>query len=221
MIDAVLLKQALGDLEEDKVKELLEEFIAGAGAGGGAGGPTTDEAQEVVAACQQGMEIVGDYFEDRTYFVGDLMYAAQILTDSLEKLKPFLGGGAAQTAKGVIVLGTVAGDIHDIGKNIYKALSEAAGFTVVDIGIDQPASAFIDAVRANNPDIVGLSGVLTLSIASMKEIVEALTADGLRDKVKVMIGGNAVSAETCEFIGADYWSKNAAASVKKSLEYVG
>ena len=213
MIDVAILKQALGDLEEDKVEGILDEFIAGS--------PSADEAQQVVEACQQGMEIVSDNFEAGTYFVGDLMFAAQILTASLEKLKLFMGAGSGQASRCVIVLGTVAGDIHDIGKNIYKALSEAAGFTVVDIGIDQPAGAFIDAVKANNPQIVGLSGVLTLSIASMKDIIDALKAEGLRDGVKVMIGGNAVSAETSEFVGADYWSKNAAASVKKGLEYVG
>jgi len=212
MIDISTLKQALGDLEEDKVESALDEFIAG--------GPSPEETQQVVEACQQGMEIVGDNFEAGTYFVGDLMYAAQILTNSLEKLKPLMNSGSSQGSKGVIVLGTVAGDIHDIGKNIYKALSEAAGFTVIDIGIDQPAAAFVAAIKANKPQIVGLSGVLTLSITSMKDIIDALNAEGLRDHVKVMIGGNAVSAETCEFVGADYWSKNAAASVKKGLEYV-
>ncbi|MCL2111385.1 MAG: cobalamin-dependent protein [Clostridiales bacterium] len=212
MVDVAVLKQALGDLEEDKVEGILGEFIASS--------PSADETQSVVEACQQGMEIVGDNFESGTYFVGDLMYAAQILTQSLETLKPLMSSGSAQAAKGVIVLGTVAGDIHDIGKNIYKALSEAAGFAVVDIGIDQPSGAFVDAIKANKPQIVGLSGVLTLSIASMKEVVDELKAAGLRDGIKVMIGGNAVSAETCEYVGADYWSKNAAASVKKGLEYV-
>jgi len=212
MIDTVTLKQALGDLEESKVEELLDEFIAG--------DPQAAETQLIVEACQQGMEIVGDNFEAGVYFVGDLMYAAQILTNSLAKLKPLMSADSDRTSKGVIVLGTVAGDIHDIGKNIYKTLSEAAGFTVVDIGIDQPAASFMEAIRENDPQIVGLSGVLTLSINSMKEIVEALKEAGLRDGVKVMIGGNAVSAETCEYVGADYWSKNAAASVKKCLEYV-
>jgi len=212
MIDIAVLKQALGDLEEDKVEALLDELIAG--------NPSAAEAQQVVEACQKGMETVGDNFESGTYFVGDLMYAAQILMNSLGKLKPFMGDGSEKAAKGVIVLGTVAGDIHDIGKNIFKALSEASGFTVIDIGIDQPAAAFIDAIKANDPQIVGLSGVLTLSISSMKEIIDALKETGLRGQVKVMIGGNAVSAETCEYVGADYWSKNAAASVKKGLEYV-
>ena len=118
-------------------------------------------------------------------------------------------------------LGTVAGDIHDIGKNIYKSLAEAAGFTVVDIGIDQPASAFVDAVKANSSAvIIGLSGVLTLSIASMKDTIDALVEGGVRDNVKVMIGGNAVSQEASDFVGADFWSKNAAAAVKKGLEYI-
>jgi len=211
MIDTSVLKQALGDLEEDKVEALLDELIAD--------NPSAAETQQVVEACQQGMEIVGDNFEAGTYFVGDLMYAAQILTTSLDRLKPLMSADSELAAKGVIVLGTVAGDIHDIGKNIYKALSEAAGFKVVDIGIDQPAPAFIEAVKANDPQIVGLSGVLTLSIASMKDIIDALEEAGLRGGVKVMIGGNAVSAETCEYVGADYWSKNAAASVKKALEY--
>jgi methanogenic corrinoid protein MtbC1 len=212
MIDTAILKQKLGDLDEDGVALALDEFIAG--------NPSPEETQLVVEACQQGMEIVGDNFENGTYFVGDLMYAAQILTSSLETLKPLMSAGAGQASKGTLILGTVAGDIHDIGKNIFKALSEAAGFKVVDIGIDQPAAAFIEAAKANDADLIGLSGVLTLSIASMKETIEALQAAGLRDKIKVLIGGNAVSQEASDFIGADYWTKNAAAAVKKGLEYV-
>jgi methanogenic corrinoid protein MtbC1 len=212
MIDTAVLKQKLGDLDEDGVNAMLDAFLAG--------DSTPEEAQLVVEACQQGMEIVGDNFENGTYFVGDLMYAAQILTSALEVLKPLMSADAGQAAKGTIILGTVVGDIHDIGKNIYKALAEAAGFEVVDIGIDQPAAAFVDAAKANDADIIGLSGVLTLSIASMKDTIEALAAAGLRDKIKVMIGGNAVSQEASDFVGADYWSKNAAAAVKKGLEYV-
>lgn len=212
MIDTAELKQALGDLDEGKVDELLDEFIAGS--------PSVEETQSVVEACQQGMEIVGDNFEAGEYFVGDLMYAAQVLTGAIEKLKPLMSAEGEQVAKGTIVLGTVSGDIHDIGKNIFKALAEAAGFKVVDIGIDKPASAFVDAVKEYSPQVVGLSGVLTLAIASMKDVIDALAEAGLRDSVKVMIGGNAVSEETCDFVGADFWTKNAAAGAKKSLEYI-
>ena len=212
MIDTELLKQKLGDLDEDGVNALLDEFCASS--------PTAEETQPVVEACQKGMEIVGDNFESGTYFVGDLMYAAQILTTALEQLKPLMSVGGEQVVKGTVILGTVAGDIHDIGKNIFKALLDAAGFSVIDIGIDQSSAAFVDALKANSADIVALSGVLTLSIASMKDTVEAIETAGLRNKVKIMIGGNAVSAETCEFIGADYWSKNAAAAAKQGLEYI-
>lgn len=212
MIDPAILKQALGDLEEDKVKSLLDDFTQG--------NPTAEETYQVVEACQMGMEIVGEYFEAGTYFVGDLMFAAQILTSSLEKLKYLMDVNSGKTKKGVIVLGTVSGDIHDIGKNIYKTLAESAGFTVFDIGVDQSASAFITAVKAYSPQIVALSGVLTLSIASMKDVIEALKKEGLRDSVKVMIGGYAVNEEACSFVGADFWSKNAAASVRKSLDYI-
>jgi len=212
MIDTAILKQKLGELDEAGVDELLGQFLDG--------NPTPEEVQRVVEACQQGMEIVGDNFEAGVYFVGDLMYAAQILTDALDRLKPLMSADAGSKTVGTLVLCTVAGDIHDIGKNIYKALSEAAGFTVVDVGIDRKPEAFVEAAQSSGADIVGLSGVLTLSIASMKDTIEALKAAGLRDKVKVMIGGNAVSEEACRYVGADYWSKNAATSVKKGLEYL-
>ena len=129
-------------------------------------------------------------------------------------------GEGATGSRGVIVLGTVEGDIHDIGKNIFKGMSEAAGFTVVDVGIDKPPAVFVDAVKANKPKIIGFSGVLTLSIDSMKRTIEALKAAGLRDGVKIIIGGNAVNAEACTFVGADSWTRNAAEAVKTCSGWV-
>jgi methanogenic corrinoid protein MtbC1 len=205
MIDTAKLKQIVGELNEDSVNELLDQFIASK--------PSGDDAKKVVEACQQGMEIVGANFEKGEYFVGDLIFAGELLTASIEKLKPLLGSGGGST-RGVIVLGTVEGDIHDIGKNIFKGMAEAAGFKVVDIGIDQAPAAFVKAVRESKPKIVGLSGVLTLSIDSMKRTIEALKEAGLRDALKVTIGGNAVNTEACTYVGADAWSKNAAEAVK-------
>jgi methanogenic corrinoid protein MtbC1 len=167
----------------------------------------------MVEACQQGMEIVGSKFESGEYFVGDLIFAGVLLTASIEILKPLLGSGGSET-KGTIVLGTVAGDIHDIGKNIFRGMAEAAGFKVVDIGIDQAPDIFVKAVKENSPQVVGLSGVLTLSIDSMKRTVETLKDAGFRDSVKIIIGGNAVNQEACAYVGADAWSKNAAEAVK-------
>jgi methanogenic corrinoid protein MtbC1 len=205
MIDTVKLKQTVGELDEDLVNEMLDEFLAS--------NPGEDEARKVVEACQQGMEIVGANFEKGEYFVGDLIFAGELLAAAIEKLKPLLGTGGGGR-RGVIVLGTVEGDIHDIGKNIFRGMAEAAGFRVVDIGIDQAPAAFVQAVRENSPGIVGLSGVLTLSIDSMKRTVDALKEAGLRNSVKITIGGNAVNPEACSYVGADAWNKNAAEAVK-------
>jgi methanogenic corrinoid protein MtbC1 len=211
MIDLTQLKQIVGELDEDQVNELLDTFIASK--------PNGEDARKVVEACQQGMEIVGSNFEKGEYFVGDLIFAGELLTSSIEKLKPLLGSSGGGN-RGVVVLGTVEGDIHDIGKNIFKGMVEAAGFKVVDIGIDQPPAAFIQAVKDNKPKILGLSGVLTLSIDSMRRTVEALEEAGLRNNIKVTIGGNAVNDEACKFVGADAWSKNAAEAVKTCGEWV-
>ncbi|MCL2127820.1 MAG: cobalamin-dependent protein [Treponema sp.] len=205
MIDLAKLKQSVGELDEDSVNKMIDEFLAS--------GPSGDEAGKVVEACQQGMEIIGDNFEKGEYFVGDLIFAGELLSTSIEKLKPHLGSGGGGN-RGVIVLGTVEGDIHDIGKNIFRNMAEAAGFKVVDIGIDMAPVAFINAVKENKPKIVGFSGVLTFSIDSMKRTIEALKDEGLRDGVKIIIGGNAVNSDACAYAGADAWSRNAAEAVK-------
>ena len=205
MIELPKLKQIVGDLDEGTVNKMLDEFLAT--------NPSEEDARKVVDACQQGMEIVGGYFEKGEYFVGDLIFAGELLTSIIQKLKPILGSNT-EGERGVIVLGTVVGDIHDIGKNIFKGMAEAAGFKVVDIGIDKSPEAFVEAVKQNKPKIVGLSGVLTLAIDSMKRTIETLKAAGLRDSVKIIIGGNAVNPEACSFAGADAWSKNAAEAVK-------
>ena len=211
MVDLSALKQAVGDLDEDLVSETLEKFVAG--------NPTQEQAQQVVAACQQGMEIVGDNFEKGEYFVGDLIFAGELLTSSINTLKPLLGDAKAES-RGVIVLGTVEGDVHDIGKNIFGSMAEAAGFTVVDIGIDKPPEAFVEAAREHKPNIVGFSGVLTLAIDAMKRTVADMKAAGLGDGVKFIIGGNAVNEEACQYVGADAWSRNAAEAVKVCGEWV-
>lgn len=209
MLDLKGLTQALGDLEEDQVLELLKEFAET--------NPSEAEALEAVAACQAGMGIVGDLFENGEYFVGDLIFAGELLTEAINVLKPALGGGASAVL-GTILLGTVQGDLHDIGKNIFKSMSEAAGFEVVDIGIDVKIEEFVARAKEINPQIIGMSGVLTLAIDSMKETVEALRAAGV--DAKIIIGGNPVTTEACEFVGADAFTTNAAAGVKICQEWV-
>ncbi|HHX74918.1 MAG TPA: cobalamin-binding protein [Firmicutes bacterium] len=212
MLDLKALTAAVGELDEEKVLADLKAFVAG--------NPSEEEAQQAVAACQAGMAIVGDLFEQGEYFVGDLIFAGELLTNAIDILKPILGGASSSTV-GTIVLGTVAGDLHDIGKNIFKSMAEAAGFVVHDLGIDQPAANFVAKVKEVKPDIVGMSGVLTLALEAMKDTVDALKEAGVRDSVKVIIGGNPVTKEACEQIGADAFTTNAAEGVKICQSWVG
>ncbi|MBF7097904.1 cobalamin B12-binding domain-containing protein [Alkalibacter mobilis] len=205
MIDTNEVTQSIGELEEEKVLKILHDFMAT--------NPSEEEAHKVVAACQDGMAVVGALFESGEYFVGDLIFAGELLTEAIDILKPAIGSGAS-TKVGKIVIGTVHGDLHDIGKNIFKSMSEAAGFEIIDLGIDVPVQAFIDKTKEINPDIVGMSGVLTLALESMKDTVDALKEAGVRDSVKIIIGGNPVTKEACDHIGADAFTTNAAEGVK-------
>lgn len=199
------LTEMMGELDEEEVMKIIDEFIGT--------NPTSEEGQEVIAACQQGMNIIGDLFQEGEYFVGDLIFAGELLTDCINKLKPVIGSGASETV-GTILLGTVHGDLHDIGKNIFRSMSEAAGFKVIDLGIDQTVSAFVEKAKEIKPDVIGMSGVLTLALDSMKDTVEGLKKAGLRDDIKIIIGGNPVTKEACEHIGADEFTTNAAEGVK-------
>ena len=191
MIDFEALAQAMGELDEDTVKELLEAVMAEGGA----------DAAKAMEACQKGMDIVGNLFEEGEYFVGDLIYAGELMTDAVAILKDALVEGSSGGAKTRMILCTVKDDLHDIGKNIVRSMLEANGFDVLDLGIDCPAEKVVAAVKAEGIKIVALSGVLTLALNSMKTTVEALKTEGL--DVKVIIGGAPVSAEACKNIGAD------------------
>lgn len=205
MIDFEALERAVGDLDEEKVLAILKELVEK--------NPSEEEAQKAVMACQNGMNIVGDLFEKGEYFVGDLIFAGELLTNAIEILKPLLGNESGSKI-GRILLGTVAGDLHDIGKNIFKSMAEAAGFEVFDFGVDVPPENFVVKAKEVKPAIVGMSGVLTLALESMKVTVDALKEAGLRDHVKIIIGGNPVTKESCEMIGADAYTTNAAEGVK-------
>ena len=210
MTDLDSLKQAVGNLDEDAVIKMLGKFIAG--------DPDIAEAQEVIRACQQGMDIVGANYEAGKYYVGDLVFAGELLASCVGVLKPLLRAGE-NGDRGVIVLGTVEGDIHDIGKNIFHNMTEAAGFKVIDIGVDQKPGAFVEAAQESGAAIVGLSGLLTRSIDSMKITVDALKKARL-GRVKVAIGGYPINAEACGYVGADAWSRNAADAVGICVEWL-
>lgn len=195
MIDFESLAHAMGDLDEDTMVELLQAVMAEGGA----------DAAKAMEACQKGMDTVGKLFEDGEYFVGDLIYAGELMTQAVEILKDALVTGEGSSVKTKMIICTVKDDLHDIGKNIVKAMLEANGFDVIDLGIDVPASRIVEVAKAENIKIVALSGVLTLAIDSMKATVDALKAAGL-DDVKVVIGGAPATADVCKRVGADDWA---------------
>jgi len=200
MSDIQLLKQAMSDLDEDAVLRIMRRITDA----GGESQPVP-EAEAALEACQAGLKDVGDRFESGEYFLGDLIFASEIMTEALEILKPFLNEGLTG-GKGRLILCTVHGDIHDIGKNIVKGMLEAAGFDVLDLGVDVPPERILEAARTEDIRIIALSGVLTLALDSMKAVVDSFKLAGLRDSVKVIIGGNPVTEEACRVIGADAWA---------------
>lgn len=207
MIDMNKLAVAMGDLEEDDVNAMLGQVME---EGGG-------QAQEAMDACQKGMNTIGDRFESGEYFVGDLIYAGELMTGAVDVLKDALVSGDGSGA-GRMILCTVKDDLHDIGKNIVRSMLEANGFTVVDLGIDTPVDKIVDTAKEQDIKIVALSGVLTLAIDSMKDTVDAFKAAGM-DDVRIIIGGAPTSEEARTITGADEWATNPQKTVNTCKEW--
>ncbi len=207
MIDFENLAQAMGELDEETIREHLEAVAS------------PEEAQKAMEACQAGMDTVGKLFEEGEYFVGDLIYAGELMTDAVNLLKPYLASGETSGSKVKMVLCTVKDDLHDIGKNIVRSMLEANGFEVLDLGIDCPAQKVVDTVKAEGIKIVALSGVLTLALDSMKDTVDALKTEGL--DVKVIIGGAPVSEGACRTVGADEWAHSPQKTVSVCRTWAG
>ena len=158
------------------------------------------------------MEEVGRRFENHQAFVPELLLAGRAMKGALEVLKPHLSGGASSHI-GKIVIGTVKGDLHDIGKNLVASMMEGCGFEVINLGIDISSEKFIQAVKEHKPDILCMSALLTTTMSYMEEVIEALKIAGIRDQVKVMVGGAPVSESFARQIGADGYTENANAAV--------
>jgi corrinoid protein of di/trimethylamine methyltransferase len=166
------------------------------------------------------MGVVGDRFKNNEIFVPEMLVAARAMKKGVDILKPHLATGSAG-ALGKYVLGTVAGDLHDIGKNLVGMMIESAGFEVIDLGVDVPKEKFLDVVR-ENPDvkIVGCSALLTTTMPSLKETVEALNAAEFRSRIKVMVGGAPITQEFADEIGADAYTPDAASAAQVAKEFV-
>lgn len=202
------LVSAFINFEEERVLKITKELLK-----------EGKEPSEILDACRKATTVIGEKFEKGEYFLSELVFAGEIFNSVMKIVLPELKKEVKPI--GTIVLGTVQGDVHDIGKNIFKAFAEAAGFRVIDIGIDVPPERFVEAVRAYNPDIVGMSGLLTISYDSMKKTIEALKEAGLRERVKVIIGGGRVDEYIKSYTGADEWADNAMLGIRKCKKLLG
>jgi 5-methyltetrahydrofolate--homocysteine methyltransferase len=166
------------------------------------------------------MNEVGKRFEEGEYFVPELLLSARAMKGSLELLRPLLAARCTQPI-GRVAIGTVKGDLHDIGKNLVAAMLEGGGFEVIDLGVDVPAEKFIDAIKQQKATVVAMSALLTTTMGSMKGVIEALSASGVRPQVKVMIGGAPVTQQYATEIGADGYSDNASSAVTLARKMLG
>lgn len=204
------LVTALADLKEEEALKIVgEKLNAG------------EDPLKILEDIRHGMEIVGNRFANNEYFISDLLYAGEILRVVTEKVKPKLATKKEAKRLGKVIIGSVAGDIHDIGKNIVVFMLEANGFEVYDLGVDVPPEKFVEKIKETGATIVGLSGFLTFVFPSMKNTVEAIEKAGLRGKVKIMIGGGQVNEEVTKYTGADAYGKDAMEGVSLAKKWVG
>ncbi len=198
------LIKAITSMDEEKSLALTRELLKNGA-----------DPLELLDHCRHAMEIVGDKFAEGIFFIPELMMAGEILSQISEITKEKIGAQeTAQTRKrGKFLIGTVEGDIHDIGKNIVTFIMDINGFEVIDIGVDVKPDTFVQAVQEHQPDIVGLCGLLTLAIEPMKKTVAAFETAGLRDSLKIMIGGGAITEEIKDYAQADAYGKDAVAAV--------
>jgi methanogenic corrinoid protein MtbC1 len=163
----------------------------------------------IMEACQEGVHLVGVRYEEGHYFIAGLIMAGVILRGVIELIRPHLESRVQGDSKGNLVLGTVQGDIHNIGKDLAGVLLSCEGFNVIDIGVDVPAEKFIQAVGAHQPKVLGLSCLLTTAFESLKNTVDALGEAGLRSDLNIIIGGSMINETVCKYAGADHWTTDA------------
>jgi len=175
---------------------------------------------EILENCREGMSIIGERFQRGDSFLSEMIMAAEIFNGVMDAIRPRLKKGATGNL-GKIVIGTVQGDVHDIGKNIVIALLEAEGFEVIDLGVDVPPGRFVKAIREHGPDIVGMSSLLTIAIESTKRTIDAITEAGLRDEVRIIVGGGRIDEYAKDYFKPDASTDNAATGVRLCKELLG
>jgi len=203
------LVQALVEMKEAEALQRAKQLLA-----------EGSEPLKILESCSRAMEIVGQRFEKGVYFLPHLMMAGEMLKQISAMIKPLVHEQKNEAKGGKVLIGTVEGDIHDIGKNIVIFLLEANGFDVRDLGINQKPAKFVEAIQNFQPQVVGMSGLLTLAFDSMKNTVQAIEEAGLRKNVRIMIGGGVVTEKIKEYTGADAYAADAMAGVRLCKQWI-
>jgi 5-methyltetrahydrofolate--homocysteine methyltransferase len=203
------LKQAIVDGDDDMAVTLTEEVLQGG----------VDGLEIVKTAIVPGIEQAGKLWHDNIYFMPDVVLSAEAFKAAMQVVKPHTLGRKTDS-RGKIILGVVAGDMHDLGKSIVIAMLMGAGFDVVDLGVDIPAATFIEKVKELKPDILGIGCYMTTTMLELKEVLRALEENGLRSTVKIMIGGVPTTQQFADEIGADAWGKDALDAVTAAKQLI-
>lgn len=210
MFDLSLLSQALDKGDREKTIQLTNEALSAG----------TNPQDIIVNGLQAGMAVVGEKFSSGEYFLPDMLMAARAMKAALEILKPALGKTGIPTI-GKVVIGTVEGDMHDIGKNVVATFLSGNGFEVFDLGLSVPAKKFIDEVSEKKPDILGMSALLTTTMPVMDKVIKALAEAGLRSSVRVIVGGAPVTQDYANYIGADAYAHDGGKAVPVCRQLLG
>lgn len=204
------LIDAIAEIREDEALELVAEMTE-----------SGVEPLSILNDVKTAMDVIGQRYEEGDYFLPELVMAGEIMNQIMVMIKPALAESLQEDHLGKVVIGTVKGDIHDIGKDIVSFMLKVGGYNVLDLGVDVPAQKFVQAIREFQPQVVALSGFLTLAFDQMKATVEAIEAAGLRDQVKIMIGGGQIDEAVKDYTGADAYGRDAIVAVKLANGWVG
>jgi 5-methyltetrahydrofolate--homocysteine methyltransferase len=204
------LTEAILAMDEDGALKIVKDRLDGG-----------EAPEAVLDDAKSAMTILGEKFACEEVFIPELIMGGEIMKDIAAELKPRITTDDTAKKRGTVVIGTVHGDIHDIGKDVVVMMLEVSGYDVHDLGIDVPVESFVAAIREHSPAVVGLSGLLTLAFDSMKDTVEGISAAGLRDQVKIMIGGSPVDEQVRTYTGADGWGRDAAAALSFAAQWTG
>lgn len=204
------LTKNLIELERDKVlSEVKDRLIQG------------EDPMRMIEECKEGMALVGEKYKIKEYFLAELMLSGDLFREAMELIDPYLGENTAESdIKGKIILVTIKGDIHDLGKNVLGTLLKLEGFKIYDLGVDVNPDIVIEKVKEIQPDFLGFSSLLTITFDPMKEVIDKLEDAGLRDKVKIMVGGGITTPLVKDYIGADFQTIDAMEGVQYCLEYI-